>query len=76
MRKTTMIAGSFDARTFANMEVALERACKSLPAGEEHLARRQIARKLIECARRGDKTLGALTEAGRAAARSVGHTAG
>jgi hypothetical protein len=74
MRKTKMIAESFDARTLANMEVALERACKVLPTGsEEHPARRNIARKILECAKRGDKTLGALTEAGRAAARSVGH---
>jgi hypothetical protein len=74
MRKTTMIAESFDARTLANMEVALERACKVLPTGsEEHPARRHIARKILERAKRGDKTLGALTEAGRAAARSVRH---
>jgi hypothetical protein len=74
MRKTTMIAESFDARTLANMEVALERACKVLPTGSEvHPVRRTIARKILECAKRGDKTLGALTEAGRAAARSVGH---
>ncbi len=74
MRRTTMIAESFDARTLANMEVALERACKVLPTGsEEHPARRHIAIKLLECAKRGDKTLGALTETGRAAARSVGH---
>jgi hypothetical protein len=69
MRKTTTIAESFDARTLANMEVALERACKVLPIGsEEHPARRHIARKILERAKRGDKTLGALTEAGRAAA--------
>jgi hypothetical protein len=77
MRKTATIAESFDARTMANMEVALERACKFLPTGsEQHPARRHIAAKLLECAKRGDHTLGALTEAGRAAARSVGHTGG
>jgi hypothetical protein len=75
MRKTTMIAESFDARTLANMEVALERACKILSTGsEQHPARRHIASKLLECAKRGGKTLGALTEAGRAAARAVGHS--
>ena len=37
-----MIAESFDPRTLANMEVALERACKALPLGsEQHEARRQ-----------------------------------
>jgi hypothetical protein len=64
-----MIAESLDARTLANMEVALERACKILSTGaEEHRVRRHIASKILKCAERGDKTLGGLTEAGRAAA--------
>ena len=64
-----MITDTFDRRTIAKMEVALERACLLLPAGsEEHNARRIIASKLIECANRGDATLSRLTEAGYAAA--------
>jgi len=67
-----MIADSFDPRTLANMEVALERACKVLAIGsEEHPARRHIASKILECAQGGDKTLGGLTEAGRAAATEL-----
>jgi hypothetical protein len=39
-----MIAESFDSRTLANMEVALERACKILSTGaEEHGARRHTS---------------------------------
>jgi hypothetical protein len=67
-----MIAESFDPRTLANMEVALERACKVLPTGgEEHSVRRKIASKILKYAESGDKTLGGLTDAGRAAARAI-----
>jgi hypothetical protein len=63
-----VITDSFDSRTLANMEVALDRACLMLPAGsDKHRARRIIASKIIECAQRGDTTLGGLTEAGHAA---------
>ena len=63
-----MITERFNSRTMANMEVALERACLLLSAGsEKHRARRIIASKIIECANRGDTTLGRLTEAGYAA---------
>jgi hypothetical protein len=34
-----MISDSFDERTIANMEVALDRACESLPHGGDHTAR-------------------------------------
>jgi hypothetical protein len=68
-----IIADSFDARTLANMEVALERACKLLAAGSDHHdARRHIATKILQCAENGDRTLGGLTEAGRAAAAELG----
>jgi len=51
MKKTVMIAESFDSRTLANMEVALERACRGLSIGaEEHRVRRRIARKILKCA--------------------------
>ena len=67
-----MIAESFDARTLANMEVALERACQVLASGSErHVARRYIAGKILECAEGGDKTLGGLTKAGQAAASEL-----
>ena len=66
------IADSFNSRTLANMEVALERACKVLGfAGEQHEARRYIASKIIECAEGGNKRLGGLTEAGQIAARET-----
>ena len=67
-----IIADSFDSRTLANMEVALERACKLFAAGSDHHdARRHIATIILQCAESGDKTLGGLTEAGRAAATEL-----
>jgi hypothetical protein len=67
-----MIAESFDQRTLANMEVALERACAALAAGSEaHSARRHIASRILECAEAGDKTLRGLTAAGRVAANEL-----
>jgi hypothetical protein len=77
MRKTGMIASSFDARTLANMEIALEQACKALAVGsEEHPSRRHIASKIVECAKGGDKTLEGLTEAGLVAATEISFTHG
>lgn len=67
-----MIADSFDPRTLANMEVALERACAFLRTGcEHHKARRHIARAILKSATSGDRTLGSLTEAGRMAASEL-----
>jgi hypothetical protein len=67
-----LIAESFDQRTLANMEVALERACKGLATGsEQHDARRHIASKILECAESGDKTLSGLIDARRAAASEL-----
>ena len=64
-----MISESFDPRTLSKMEIALDRACLILPAGSDiHRVRRIIAGKILECAHRGDKTLGGLTAAGYAAA--------
>jgi hypothetical protein len=72
MKKTVMIADSFDSRTLANMEVALERACKGLSIGaEEHRVRRRIATKILKCAERGDITLGGLTAAADEAATQL-----
>ncbi|WP_426441362.1 hypothetical protein [Bradyrhizobium genosp. P] len=67
-----VIAERFDSRTFANMDVALERACQHLPKGtDNHAARRYIARRIIKRAASGDQTLGGLTEAGRLAASEL-----
>lgn len=67
-----MIVESFDSRTLAAMDFALERACETLAVGGKHETRRYIARKILACARRGDTTLVGLTEAGRLAASEVG----
>ena len=67
-----MITDTFNSRTIANMEVALERACLLLLTGsEKHRVRRIIASKIIECANRGDAPLSRLTEAGYAAAMQL-----
>jgi hypothetical protein len=67
-----MIAEKFDSRTLANMEVALERACKMFPArAEQHEYRKHIASKILACAEGGDTTLGGLTDAGSAAATEL-----
>jgi len=71
-----MIADSFDSRTVANMEVALERACKVLSIGAEAHGVRHIASRILECAARGNKTLGALTAAGHVAATELCSTHG
>ena len=62
-----MILESFDRRTLANMEVALERVCEGRPNCADHELRAHIADSLIVCARKGQTTVGALTEAGEAA---------
>ena len=65
-----MITEKFNSRTLANMEVALERACRLLAnGGERHEHRRYIASRILAHAETGDKTLDGLTEAGTVAAR-------
>jgi hypothetical protein len=72
-----MIADRFNSRTLANMEVALERACKMLSVGaEDHRVRRHIASKILECAESDEKGLGALTDAACAAATELCSTHG
>jgi hypothetical protein len=72
-----MISDSYDQRTLANMEVALERACALMASRrEEYAVRRHIADRILECAAAGDRTLGSLTEAGRAAASELSRTLG
>jgi hypothetical protein len=62
-----MIEGNFDARTLANMNVALDRVCGKSPSGERHEVRKRVARAIVRCAKSGKFTLGALTEAGEKA---------
>jgi hypothetical protein len=59
-----MTEDGFDARTLANMYVALERVCQRRPDGEEHRLRKLVARRILQCAKSGKRTLGSLTEAG------------
>jgi hypothetical protein len=59
-----MMESSFDIRTLANMDVALERVCKKTPLGEQHETRVLVADAILRCARRGKVSLGALTHAG------------
>ena len=59
-----MIEGSFDARTLANMNVALHRVCEHVPLGEQHDVRERVAQGIIRCAKSGRTALGALIEAG------------
>jgi hypothetical protein len=67
-----MIAEQFSSRTLANMEVALEQACKLLPAGaEQHENRRYIAIRILKCAEGGDTSLGLLIEAATRAANEL-----
>ena len=65
-----MIQGDFDRRTLAKMEVALDRVCANTPVGEQHDVRKRVANGIVQCAKTGNTTLGALTDAGeRALAR-------
>jgi hypothetical protein len=67
-----MIVDSFDSRTLACMELALERACKVLPQGSErHDVRSHIAREILACAELGDRTLASLITAGMVAASEL-----
>jgi hypothetical protein len=56
-----------DERTIANMEVALEKACREFPNGGDHESRKYIAQKLRLSAIKGNTTLGGLS--------AVAHTA-
>ena len=70
-----MITDSFDDRTMANMEVALDRACQRLADDNcQHEARRYIASKILQCAESGDRTLHGLTRAGYRAAADISNS--
>jgi hypothetical protein len=60
-----MIEGTFDSRTLANMNVALDRVCERVANGEKHSVRRRVAKQIIKCASSGKTTLGQLTAAGQ-----------
>ena len=60
-----LIEGVFDSRTFANMQIALDRVCETAEHGESHAVRKRIAEHIIQCARAGKTTLGELTAAGQ-----------
>jgi hypothetical protein len=62
--ENAVIEGSFDSRTLANMEVALYRVCEKTARGEQHEVRKRVAKAILQCARSGKISLGALTEAG------------
>ena len=65
-----MIECDFNSRTLVNMNIALERVCRNTPLGEQHDVRKRVAQGILQCARSGKTTLGALAEAGvRALAR-------
>jgi hypothetical protein len=65
-----MIHGSFDSRTLANMDVALEQICKQTPLGQLHETRARVAKALLRCAEAGHTTLGSLMKAGQLAAKA------
>ena len=58
-------------RTRANMDVALEEACRELPNGGEHALRKRVAQKLLQSARKGNTTLGGLSAVARTALMEI-----
>ena len=66
-----MIVEQFDRRTIAAMELALERACGRWPYGGKHSVRKRVAQGIIRCAKTGNTSLDALTEAGECAAAQL-----
>jgi hypothetical protein len=67
-----MISDEFDARTMANIEVALERMCQRFPRElATHDARKQVAAALLRSAQGGHKNLGPLTAVAERAAEQI-----
>ena len=63
-----------DERTTANMNVALEKVCRVLPnSGGDHETRKYIAKKLLQPASKGERTLGALEAVARRALQELSH---
>ena len=61
-----------DERALANMEVALDDVFRTHPHGGDHESRKHVARKLMQSARKGNTTLGALTAVAKAALQKMG----
>lgn len=68
----TMIVEQFARPTMARMEVALDRACEHLAHGGKHNVRKRVAQTIIRCAKTGNTSLDALTEAGEGIAKRSG----
>lgn len=62
---------NLDERTKANMDVALEEACRALPHGGDHDLRKKIAQRLLQSARKGNTTLNGLSVVARTALTEV-----
>ena len=62
-----MIVEHFDRRTMAAMELALDKACQCCPGGGQHNLRKRIAQSIMQCAKHGNNSVDALTEAGKRA---------
>ena len=50
-----------DDRALANVEVVLDEMFRAQPHGGDHESRKRVARKLLQSAKRGNRTLGSLT---------------
>jgi hypothetical protein len=67
-----LITEQFSERTISHMDMALERACKTLPETfAHHEARTFVAERIVECAKVHTQTLDGLTEAGQRAAAEL-----
>jgi len=71
-----MIVEQFDRQTMARMEVALDRACEHFAYGGKHDVRKRVAQSIIRCAKAGNASLDALTEAGERASAQPSHHGG
>jgi hypothetical protein len=61
------MAGEFDERTRANLDVVLEEICGELPHGGDHESRVFVLEHLMQAARDGKTGLSELTYIGRRA---------
>ena len=60
-----------DDRTIANMDLALEQACRIFPHGGDHELRRHVAEKLKLSARKGNATFEGLIVVATAAVEEL-----
>ena len=67
-----LISEKFSGRTIANMDAALESACRTMPdVFASHAARKFIAEQIACCAETKTRTLDELTDVGRKAAAEL-----